>query len=209
CFMAKVDATLPGCSGHLHQSLWDVEGKRNLFHDPQGEGGMSSTLRHYLGGQLALMPELTALVWPNINSYKRRVENTWAPTRATWGVENRTCAIRAIGGGATATRLEYRLPGADANPYLSMAVSLAAGLWGIRNQVEPPPQVHGSAYGEVGAALPRSLREALGLLQHSRTARELLGDGFVEHYCRTRDWEARQGERAVSDWERERYFELA
>lgn len=209
CFMAKVDASLPGCSGHLHQSLWDLEGQRNLFHDAQREGGMSATLRHYVGGQLALMPELTALYWPNVNSYKRRIENTWAPTRATWGVENRTCAIRAIGGGAKATRLEFRQPGADANPYLSMAVSLAAGLWGIRNQVEPPPPVHGNAYEASGTPLPRSLREALALLQHSRTAREILGDGFVEHYCRTREWEARQGERAVTDWERERYFELA
>ena len=209
CFMAKVDARLPGCSGHLHQSLWDLRGEKNLFHDARRADGMSATLRHFVAGQLRLMPELTALHWPTINSYKRAVENTWAPTRASWGHENRTCALRIIGGGASSTRVEYRHPGADANPYLSIAASLAAGLWGIRHEVEPPPAIRGSAYVGKGPQLPRSLREAVALLRKSKVAHELLGEGFVEHFCRTREWEVRQAERAVTNWELERYFELA
>jgi glutamine synthetase len=210
CFMAKWNARLPGCSGHVHQSLWDLEGGRNLFHDPGGEGGASDLLRHYVGGQLALMPELTALYWPTVNSYKRSVENTWAPTTATWGRENRTCAIRVIGGdGPKSTRVEYRQLGADMNPFVGMAVSLAAGLWGIENEVEPPPPVTGNAYEAAGAApLPRSLKDAVELLKRSGRAREILGDGFLDHFIRTREWEVRQFERAVTTWELERYLEL-
>ncbi len=209
CFMAKPSAKLPGCSGHVHQSLWSLDGERNRFHDAAAETGMSRTLRHYLGGQLALMPELTALYWPTINSYKRSVENTWAPTSATWGRENRTCALRVIGGDPKTTRVEFRLLGADMNPYVGMAVSLAAGLWGIEHQVEPGEPVRGNAYRVDAAPLPRNLRDAVALLGRSSVARELLGDEFVDHNLRTRAWEVRQYERAVTTWELERYFELA
>lgn len=209
CFMAKWNPRLPGCSGHLHESLWDLAGAHNRFHDPGEEHGMSALLRHYVGGQIALMPELTALCWPTINSYKRSVENTWAPTTATWGRENRTCAIRIIGDSARSTRVEYRQMGADMNPYVGMAVSLAAGLWGIENRVEPPPPCDGNAYAAKDAApLPRSLKDAVRLLERSERARELLGEGFVDHFVRTREWEVRQFERAVTTWELERYLEL-
>jgi len=171
--------------------------------------GMSATLRHYVGGQIALMPELTALYWPTINSYKRSVENTWAPTTATWGRENRTCAIRIIGDDPKSTRVEYRQAGADVNPYIGMAVSLAAGLWGIEHRVEPPPPCTGNGYADRAAApLPRSLKDAVALLERSEAARELLGDGFVDHFLRTRAWEVRQFERAVTTWELERYLEI-
>jgi glutamine synthetase len=209
CFMAKWNASLPGCSGHLHQSLWDRSGSVNRFHDPAEPGGASAALRHYVGGQIALMPELTALHWPNVNSYKRSVENTWAPTTATWGRENRTCAIRVIGDSPKSTRVEYRQPGADINPYVSMAASLAAGLWGIENEVEPPPACAGNGYAAEAAPLPRSLREAVELLRRSARAREILGEGFVDHFVRTREWEVRRFERAVTTWELERYLELA
>jgi glutamine synthetase len=209
CFMAKWNARLPGCSGHLHQSLWDLSGERNAFHDPAGPSGMSDTLRHYLGGQLALMPELTALYWPTVNSYKRSVENTWAPTCATWGRENRTAAIRVIGDSAKSMRVEYRQPGADVNPFVGIATSLAAGLWGVENEVEPPPPCEGNAYQAKDAApLPRSLKDAVGLLRRSERAREILGEGFVDHFVRTREWEVRQFERAVTTWELERYLEI-
>jgi glutamine synthetase len=208
CFMAKVNARLPGCSGHVHQSLWDLEGEENLFHDPAAEGGMSRTLRHYLGGQIALMPELTALYWPTINSYKRSVENTWAPTTATWGRENRTTAVRVIGDSPKAMRLEYRQLGADMNAYIGMAASLAAGLWGIENEVEPPPACAGNGYQVDAPPLPRCLKDAVALLKQSEHARELLGETFVDHYVRTREWEVRQHERAVTSWELERYLEL-
>ena len=205
CFMAKWNAALPGCSGHLHLSLWDPAGEANAFH---GRGGESATLRHFVGGLLALMPELTALHWPTINSYKRSVENTWAPTTATWGRENRTCAVRLIGGSPKATRVEYRQPGADANPYVSIAAALAAGLWGVANEVEPPPACEGNGYEASAAPLPRTLKEAVELLRRSGRARELLGDGFVDHFVRTREWEVRRFERAVTTWELERYLEL-
>ncbi len=208
CFMAKWNAALPGCSGHLHQSLWDLEGEVNRFHDPVSPDGGSATLRHYLGGQIALMPELTALHWPTVNSYKRSVENTWAPTTATWGRENRTCAIRVIGDSPKSTRVEYRQPGADVNPYVSMAASLAAGLWGIENEVEPPAACAGNGYAAEAPPLPRNLRDAVELLRGSQRAREILGEGFVDHFVRTREWEVRRFERAVTTWELERYLEL-
>jgi glutamine synthetase len=209
CFMAKWNPRLPGCSGHVHQSLWDRAGERNLFHDPADPHGESALLRHYVGGQMALMPELTALYWPTVNSYKRSVENTWAPTTATWGRENRTCAIRLIGDAPKGVRVEYRQLGADMNPYVGMAASLAAGLWGIENEVEPPPPVGGNGYAAKDAApLPRNLRDATELLRRSDRARALLGDAFVDHYVRTREWEVRQFERAVTSWELERYLEL-
>lgn len=208
CFMAKVNPKLPGCSGHVHESLWDLKGERNLFHDPSAADGMSRTLRHYLGGLVALMPELTALYWPTINSYKRSVEGTWAPTTVTWGRENRTTAVRVIGDSPKAMRLEYRQLGADMNAYIGMAVSLAAGLWGIEHEVEPPPPCAGNGYLVDAPALPRSLKEAVALLKGSERARELLGEAFVDHYVRTREWEVRQYERAVTSWELERYLEL-
>jgi len=208
CFMAKVNAKLPGCSGHVHQSLWNLRGDRNTFHDEDAPDGMSQTMRHYIGGQVALMPEFTALYWPTVNSYKRSVENTWAPTTATWGRENRTTAIRVIGDSPKSMRLEYRQLAADMNAYIGMAASLAAGLWGIEHEVEPPPVCSGNGYEASAAPLPRNLKEAVELLERSERARELLGEEFVDHYVRTRKWEVRQYERAVTNWELERYMEL-
>ncbi|HSP79050.1 MAG TPA: glutamine synthetase family protein [Myxococcaceae bacterium] len=208
CFMAKVDRRLPGCSGHLHQSLWTLKGERNVFHNPDARDGMSATMRHYIGGLLRLMPELTALYWPTVNSYKRSVENTWAPVTATWGRENRTTAVRVIGDSGKAMRIEYRQPGADMNAYLGMAASLAAGLWGIEHEVEPPEACSGNAYVAEGPPLPRSLKDAVALLKGSKRMKQLLGEEFVDHYVRTREWEVRQYERAVTNWELERYLEL-
>jgi glutamine synthetase len=205
-FMAKVSHSLPGSSGHIHQSLWR-DGK-NAFHDPAGPHGMSDVARHYLGGQVALMPEVTALVSPTVNSYKRYVPGVWAPLNASWGFENRTCAIRAIPGSAKSTRLEYRQTAADINPYVAMATVLAAGLWGIEQKKEPPAVVEGDAGARTDLAkLPTNLRDAVTLLGQSKTARDILGAPFVDHYVRTRDWEWRQYERAVTDWELARYFE--
>jgi glutamine synthetase len=210
-FMAKWNASLPGSSGHLHQSLWRKEGDTAvpLFHDADADDRLSPLARRYLGGQLALMPELTALYSPTVNSYKRYVPGVWAPLTASWGPENRTCAIRAIKGGPGATRLEYRQTAADINPYVAIATCLAAGLWGIEHDVAPPPAASGDASGAESGflPLPRTLREANQLLAGSARARQILGDPFVDHYVRTRDWEVRQYERAVTDWEMKRYFE--
>jgi glutamine synthetase len=211
-FMAKWNAALPGSSGHIHQSLWretDGSAKEPLFYDASDPQRLSATARHYVAGQLALMPELTALYSPNVNSYKRYVPGVWAPLTASWGIENRTCAIRAIPGSPSSTRLEYRQTAADMNPYVAMAASLAAGLWGIERAALPPPPAEGDASNASSRAalLPRTLREASASLAQSVVAREILGEPFVDHYVRTRDWESRQYERAVTEWELRRYFE--
>jgi glutamine synthetase len=205
-FMAKWNAALPGSSGHLHHSVW--KDGRNAFYDANGSHKLSETARHYVGGQVALMRELTALVSPTINSYKRYVPGVWAPLNASWGIENRTCAIRAIPGSAQSSRLEHRQPAADINPYIAMAATVAAGLWGIEHRVEPPPASEGDASGARDlVSLPRTLREATDSLSASPRARELLGSAFIDHYVRTRDWECRQYEQAVTEWELARYFE--
>jgi glutamine synthetase len=206
-FMAKWNHDLPGSSGHLHQSLWQ-KGK-NLFFDGSKKDNLSTLARHYLGGQIALMPELTALYSPTVNSYKRYVPGVWAPLTASWGVENRTCAVRAIPGGAKGTRLEYRQTAADINPYIAIATCLAAGLHGIERKIAPPEPSSGDASSSASkrAPLPRTLRDATELLRASKVAPQILGAEFVDHYVRTRDWETRQYERVVTEWELRRYFE--
>lgn len=209
-FMAKWSHDLPGSSGHLHQSLWTTSGgaKQNVFYDAQAEHKLSKTARHYIGGQVELMAELTALYSPTVNAYKRYVPGVWAPLTASWGVENRTAAIRALPGSASSTRVEYRQTAADINPYVAIATCLAAGLWGIENAVEPPPAASGDAStGTTLAPLPRTLKDATARLGASERARQILGERFVDHYVRTRDWEVRQFERHVTDWELRRYFE--
>ena len=204
-FMAKWSAELPGSSGHLHQSLWDRERHRNLFHD--GDGKMSLLMRQYIAGLVNEMPDMTALLCPTVNSYKRTVPGTWAPVNATWGIDNRTTAVRAIPGRAKSSRVEMRLTGADINPYLAMAASLAAGLEGIARGAEPPPPT-ANAYEPCAAEeLPRTLAEATRLFRTSETARCWFGEAFVEHYAATRDWEIAQYNKAVTDWELARYFE--
>ncbi len=206
-FMAKWNADLPGCSGHLHQSL--LKAGKNVFFDPRAPRKMSPIMRHYIAGQMQLMPEFTALYSPTINSYKRYVPGVWAPLVASWGVDNRTCAIRVIDlGSASSQRIEYRQTAADMNPYVAMAASLAAGLWGIEQELELGPESRGDAGSDGPLRLPRTLREATDRLEKSKVARELLGKEFVDHYVRTRDWEVRCFERAVTDWELRRYFEL-
>ena len=207
-FMAKWNSELPGSSGHLHQSLWK-DGK-NVFHDPAAADGMSLTLRRYIAGLVALAPELTALYAPTVNAYKRYVPGVWAPVTPTWGIENRTCAARVIAPkSASSARVEYRQPAADINPYIAMATCLAAGLYGIEQELE----LGEASVGDASAArpdaptLPRSLAEATALLSKSDAARAVLGSPFIDHYVRTREWEVRRYDRAVTSWELERYFE--
>jgi glutamine synthetase len=209
-FMAKWNENLPGSSGHLHESLVRGEGDaaENAFYDAAAPNKLSKLAMHYLGGLLMNMPTLTAVVSPTVNSYKRYVPGVWAPLTATWGVENRTCAVRAIPGSANSTRLEFRQPAADMNPYLAIAASVGAGLWGIEHGIEAPAPASGDATGDAKLALPRTLKEATTLFSKCAEARAILGDAFVEHYARTRDWEVRQYERAVTDWELRRYFEI-
>ena len=205
-FMAKWSKELPGSSGHIHISLWR-EG-HPAFHDPKDKRGLSKTLQHFIAGQVALMPAITALIAPTINSYKRMVRGAWSPTLATWGCENRTTALRVIGGSASAQRVEFRLAAADMNPYIAIAAALGAGLHGIEREMPLPAETTGNGYDAKAESLPRSLRQATEWLDQSKEVRELLGDAFVDHYVRTREWECRQFEVAVTKWELERYFEI-
>jgi glutamine synthetase len=206
-FMAKWNASLPGCSGHIHQSLWR-DGK-NVFYDARASRSMSRLMQQYIAGQMALMQDLTALYSPTINSYKRYVPGVWAPLVASWGEENRTCAIRLIDlGKEKGQRIEYRQTAADMNPYVCMAACLGAGLYGIEKQLELPPETQGDPGTDGPLRIPRTLREATERLAKSKPARAVLGAEFVDHYVRTRDWEARAYEKAVTDWELKRYFEI-
>lgn len=208
-FMAKWNTELPGCSGHIHQSLWDRAGKTNLFHDARGAHGLSALCRSFIAGQLACMPELLPMYAPTINSYKRLVEGAWAPTKTNWGIDNRTTALRAIPGSAKSTRLETRVNGSDSNPYLAIAAALASGLYGIQQELPLGEPVTGNGYAdEVAASLPRSLDEATTRFEQSERARAFFGDAFVDHFVATRRWETRQYARAVTDFELKRYFEI-
>jgi len=209
-FMAKWNATLPGSGGHIHLSLWDDVGQRTVFYDGTDSMKMSPVFRRFLAGQLRCLPEILPLFAPNVNSYKRLVDGYWSPTKPTWGVDNRTCAYRAILGSEKATRLEIRVGGADINPYLAIAASVASGLYGIEHKLELTDKpIEGSAYRETTIPrLPRNLGEATDRLATSSLARELFGDAFVDHFVRTRRWEWAQYQNAVTDWEMRRYFEI-
>jgi glutamine synthetase len=210
-FMAKWSDDYPGQSGHLHLSLADRETGENAFHAEGAPHGMSDTMRHFVAGQVRYMPELLAMVCATVNAYRRLVPGMWAPTSATWGVENRTTAVRVIPGGASAQRSEYRVAPADANPYLAQAAALASGLRGIEERLELPDPIEGNGYEDPRAGespLPATLREASERLRGSAMARECFGDAFVDHFCATRDWEDREHRRSVSDWDLARYFEI-
>ena len=209
-FMAKWNNNLPGCSGHIHQSLWDEKGDKNLFYDSSNDHNMSSLLEHYLAGQLHCLPHILPMYAPTINSYKRFVEGSWASTSVSWGIENRTTALRVITPGESSARLETRVPGSDANPYLSMAASLASGLYGIKNKLSlDVPLTEGNEYENKGTKpLPNTLKEATDAMKSSDLAEELFGTTFADHFIRTREWEWRQFSKQVTNWEIKRYFEI-
>lgn len=210
-FMAKWSAQYPGQSGHIHISLRDRQTQESAFYDPDGYRTMSEIQRRFIAGQQRLMPELLAMIAPTVNSYTRLIPGFWAPTHATWGIENRTTALRVIPGSAKSQRVEYRVGSADANPYLAMAAALGSGLYGIEQGWEPEPQTKGNAYEQPHPdhqALPASLWDAAQRLKGSGAARSLFGDAFVEHFALSREWEEREYRKHISDWELERYFEI-
>jgi glutamine synthetase len=209
-FMAKWSNSVPGQSGHLHISLRGNDGQ-SIFHDASKPHEMSDAMRWFVGGQQALMPELLSMVACTVNSYSRLVPGYWAPTAATWGIENRTTALRVIRGGPSNQRIEYRIAAADINPYVALAAAIGSGLWGIEHRIEPDAAIEGNAYTlqhPPHRRLPATLYEAAERLAASQAARALFGDAFVEQHAATRQWEEREFRKAITDWELARYFEI-
>jgi glutamine synthetase len=209
-FMAKWNVNLPGSGGHIHQSLWNKNGDKNLFFIENGSNGMSEMLEHYIAGQLLCLPEILPMFAPTVNSYKRIGHGDWAPSTVTWGTDNRTTAVRVIPSSKENTRIESRVPGADTNPYLAFAAELASGLYGIKNKLKLNiPESTGNAYQDKNREiLPDNLLKATEKMASSNIAKELFGDAFVSHYTKTREWEWRQFMNQVTDWELKRYFEI-
>jgi glutamine synthetase len=209
-FMAKWSNQYPGQSGHIHISLRHEDGS-SAFHDPSQPYNMSKLQRHFVAGQQRMMPQWMAMIAQTVNAYSRLIPGFWAPTDATWGVENRTTALRVIPGSAKSQRVEFRVGSADANPYLALAAALGAGLYGIEHELEPTPVVTGNAYDQTQPpelSLPGSLDSAAAALRGSAAAREYFGAEFVEHYAASREWESREFRRHITDWELSRYFEI-
>jgi glutamine synthetase len=197
-FMPKPDHTWIGNSCHIHSSLWrDGE---NAF------AGESKVFEQYLAGHIACLKELAVFLAPTINSYKRFAAGSWAPTTLAWGHDNRTCGFRIVGHGQ-GLRTETRIPGGDVNPYLAFAALIAAGLYGIENELELPPPLEGNAYESDAERFPHSLREGIAALEEGTMARAALGDDVVDHYLNYTRTEQRLFDEAVTCYERERLFE--
>ncbi|WP_081872364.1 glutamine synthetase family protein [Nocardia otitidiscaviarum] len=202
-FMAKYNER-EGSSCHIHISLRTESGEPVFAGD--GKGGESALMRHFLAGQLDCLRELTYLLAPNINSYKRFQSGSFAPTAVAWGRDNRTCALRVVGHGSS-LRVENRVPGADVNPYLAVAATIAAGLHGIEHRLPLEPEFHGNAYRSQRPRVPRTLREAARLFGDSKVATAAFGADVVRHYRNAAQVELDAFDAAVTDWERIRGFE--
>lgn len=208
-FMAKVDVAYAGSSSHLHLSLWDKKIKKNLFDGDKVFGPVhgSDIFRWFLGGWISHAREMMVFYAPTINSYKRYQSGSWAPTSLAWSYDNRTAGFRVVGHGKS-LRIESRIPGADINPYLAYAAALASGLDGIRNKIEPPEIFTGDVYSAAHLPkVPSTLRGAITELEHSPFARQAFGDEVVEHYLHYFKTEQAAFDKAVTNWERARYFE--
>jgi glutamine synthetase len=197
-FMAKPYHTEVGSSCHIHSSLW--RGEESAF------AGESDVFRHYLAGQVANAGELAVFLAPTVNSYKRFMASSWAPTTLAWGRDNRTCGFRVVGHGP-ALRVETRIPGADVNPYLAFAALIAAGLHGIEHELEPPPAVEGNAYESDVERFPATMNQAIAALESGSMARAAFGDQVVDHYLNYARTEQRLFDEVVTCYERERLFE--
>ncbi|MGB3185713.1 MAG: glutamine synthetase family protein [Ornithinimicrobium sp.] len=205
-FMAKPNAR-DGSSCHIHLSLRGLNDEVVFWDDEDGgEGGRSKLYDHFIAGLLATMREFTLFYAPNINSYKRFALGSFAPTAVAWGMDNRSCSVRLVGEGPSA-RLENRLPGGDANPYLALAAMMAGGLYGIEKKLKLPPATEGNAYTSDAQQVPRTLREARDLFANSEIALEIFGQEVVDHYVNYADVELQAFDAAVTDWELRRGFE--
>lgn len=208
-FLAKWHYDYAGNSSHVHQSLWSLDGAP-LFFDPEAKYGMSELMQNYIAGLLAHAGEMTCFLAPYINSYKRFVPGTFAPTKSVWSMDNRTAGFRVCGDGSKAVRVECRIGGADLNPYLAMAALLAAGIDGIEKKMALEPEFKGDAYGGANIReIPATLREATTALDGSTMLRSAFGDEVIDHYVHAARWEQIEYDRRVTDWEVNRGFERA
>lgn len=207
-FIAKLSPSWAGSSGHMHQSLVD-ENDRPLFANTDDPSQLSDLALAYMAGVVELAKPMTAFYLPTINSYKRTEGATWAGSSSTWGTDNRTVALRAIPNAGRSARIENRIAGADANPYLVIAANIASGLHGIAKGLTPPPATQGNAYEQMDEtmALPGTLAVAADVLSASDTVRSLFGSDVVDHYVATRRWEVKQFNAQVTEWETARYLE--
>lgn len=207
-FMAKWHGASAGSSSHVHQSLWSLDGKDAFFHDKNDEHGMSDLMKHYIAGLLKHAKDLTYFLAPNINSYKRFVPGTFAPTKTIWSLDNRTAGYRLCGAGSKAIRIECRVGGSDLNPYLAFAALLAAGIRGIEEKLTLADPFVGDAYSDASVEeIPTTLREAATQLDGSKMLRNAFGDDVIDHYVHAARWELIEYNRAVTDWEVKRGFE--
>ncbi len=205
-FMAKYHHERAGSSSHVHQSLWK-DGKP-AFLDKNAPNGMSGLMKHYVAGQLAYAREITPLLAPYINSYKRFVVGMFAPTKAVWSLDNRTAGFRVCGEGTKGIRVECRIGGADLNPYMACAGLLAAGLAGIEQKMDLEPAISGDIYSARRVReIPKTLGEAADLMSKSKMLRAAFGDDVVDHYVHAAHWEISEHNRVVTDWELKRGFE--
>ena len=207
-FMAKYAAARAGSSCHVHVSLW--KGGKNAFvgNKKLGPVECSDIFRWFLGGWIAHVPEFMVFYAPTVNSYKRYQAASWAPTRLAWSFDNRTAGFRVVGRSGESLRIECRIPGADCNPYLTHAAALASGLDGIPRKIEPPAHFSGDVYAAKNIPhVPRTLREATDLFEKSDFVQKTLGDDVARHYTHFVRTEQESFDRAVTDWERQRYFE--
>ena len=209
-FLAKWNYSAAGSSSHIHQSLWSLDGKTPKFFDKDADHGMSQMMKHYVAGLLAHASEITYFLAPYINSYKRYMAGTFAPTKAVWSLDNRTAGYRLCGEASKGIRIECRVGGSDLNPHLAMAALLAAGIDGIEKKMELEPQFVGDAYGgKQVREIPKTLRDATDHLNGSAMLRAAFGDDVIDHYVRAAQWEQEEYDRRVTDWEVARGFERA
>ena len=207
-FLPKWHPDKVGSSSHVHQSLW--QDGEPAFRDGEDVLGMSDVMKHYMAGLIAYAPDFTFFLAPYVNSYKRFLKGTFAPTKAVWSVDNRTAGFRLCGDGTKGIRVECRIGGSDLNPYLAQAAMLAAGIKGIEEKMALAPPTTGDIYEENGAQeIPSTLRAATETLRGSKMLREAMGDGVIDHYTRCAEWEQEEFDRAVTDWEIARGFERA
>lgn len=206
-FMAKYEIDKVGSSCHIHSSVWNADASASLMHDHDGPHGMSELFRHYLGGLIATARPFAWMFAHFVNSYKRYQPDSWAPTAVAWGIDNRTCGFRKVGHGS-GTRVESRIPGADTNTYIAFAATIAGGLYGIEQRIEPGEPFVGNGYTAAEVErVPWHIVEAINLLEGSDVAKEAFGEEVHHHLLNTAKQEWAWFNKTVTDWERQRNFE--